>query len=85
MMETRPLRALDQATMEKLFESTDAAGLSREALRVALVRDGSGDVRRVRPGLYEITLPEHDDLAPFFARMTELIRAADEDAEATPT
>jgi hypothetical protein len=84
MMETRPLRALDQATMEKLFESTDAAGLSREALRVALVRDGSGEVRRVRPGLYEITLPEHDDLAPFFARMPELVRAADEDAEAMP-
>lgn len=84
MMETRPLRALDQATMEKLFESTDAVGLSRESLRVALVRDGSGEVRRVRPALYEITLPEHDDLGPFFARMPELIRAADEDAEAEP-
>jgi hypothetical protein len=79
-VETRPLRALDQATMEQLFASTDALGVSRESLRVALVRAGDGEVRRVRNGLYEITLPEGDDLAGFFARMPELLRAADEEA-----
>jgi hypothetical protein len=79
-LDTNRLRPLDQATMNLLYEATDALGLSREALRVALLRVGEGEVRRVRPGLYEITLPEQDDLAPFFSRLAGLLRAADEDA-----
>lgn len=79
-VETQPLRALDQGAMDRLFEATDALGLSREALRVALIRVGDGEVRRVRPGLYEITLPQQDDLAPFLERLPERLRAADEEA-----
>ncbi len=78
--ETQPLRALDQAAMDLLFEATDALGVSREALRVALIRAGDGEVRRVRPGLYEVTLPQQDDLAPFLGRLERLLRAADEEA-----
>lgn len=78
--ETQPLRALDQPAMDQLFEVTDALELSRESLRVALIRAGDGEVRRVRPGLYEITLPQQDDLAPFFGRLRALLRAADEEA-----
>jgi len=83
-METQPLRALDQATMEKLFAVTDDMGLSREALRVSLVRAGEGEVRRVRVGLYELTLPEGDDLSTFFERLPELLRAADRAAAGMP-
>lgn len=79
--ETQPLRALDQAAMNQLLEATDALGLSREAVRVALIRAGEGEVRRVRPGLYEITLPQQDDLAPFLGRLATLLAAAD--AEST--
>ncbi len=82
-METRPLRTLDQASMNRLFEVTDDLGLSREALRVALLRSGEGEVRRVRAGLYEITLPEHDDVAPFLAKLAELIARADSETEST--
>jgi len=78
--ETQPLRALDQAAMNELFAATDALGISREALRVALIRAGDGEVRRVRPGLYEVTLPQRDDLAPFLGRIGALIAAADEEA-----
>lgn len=78
--ETQPLRSLDQGAMNELFAATDALGISREALRVALIRVGEGEVRRVRPGLYEVTLPQQDDLAPFLARIERLLAAADEEA-----
>lgn len=78
--ETQPLRALDQAAMNQLFAATDALGVSREALRVALIRVGDGEVRRVRPGLYEVTLPQQDDLAPFLGRLERLLAAADEES-----
>jgi len=63
-VETQPLRALDQAAMDQLFATTDALEISREALRVALIRVGDGEVRRVRP----------------LGRLAELLRVADEEA-----
>jgi hypothetical protein len=76
IVETQPLRALDQEAMNRLFAVTDDLGMSRESLRVALVRAGAGEVRKVRFGLYEVTLPD-GDLAPFLGRFVELRDRAD--------
>jgi hypothetical protein len=71
-----PLQALDQEAMNRLFAVTDDLGISRESLRVALVRCGSGEVRKVRLGLYEVTLPA-GELADFLSRFVELQARAD--------
>jgi hypothetical protein len=71
-----PLQALDQETMNRLFAVTDELDISRESLRVALVRCGAGEVRKVRLGLYEVTLPA-GDLAGFLSRFAELMQRAD--------
>lgn len=71
------MRILDQATMGRVFDVTDALGLSREALTVPLAFAGEGEVRRLPSGRYEITLPDADDLGPFLAALPERLRAID--------
>lgn len=74
---TQPLRLVDQRTMARVFEVTDARGLSREAIRVPLVGDGEGRVRRLPEGVWEIVVPAAGPLEPFLVRL-----AADLDAAA---
>jgi hypothetical protein len=69
------VRILDQATIQRVFEVTDALGLSREAITVPLLLEGDGAVRRLPSGRCEITLPDADDLGPFLAALPERLRA----------
>lgn len=62
---TRPLRLVDQRTMLRIFEVTDTAGVSREALRVQLLCEGDGWIRRLEGGTWEIVVPEQGELGPF--------------------
>jgi len=62
---TRPLRLVDQRTMEKIFAVTDAAGIDREKLRVPLAGEDDGRVHRTPDGEWEIVVPAGGDLAPF--------------------
>ena len=66
---TQPLRVVDQATMNRIFEIVDAHWVSREAIRVPLAGQGAGWVRQLPDGVWEIVLPESGDLEPFFARL----------------
>ncbi len=68
------MRVVDQQVMNQLFEVTDELPLSREAVTVPLLMEGEGKVTRRRDGKLEITLPDADDLAPFLARLPELLR-----------
>jgi hypothetical protein len=69
------VRILDQATMHRVFDVTDALELSREAITVPLAPAGDGAVRRLASGRYEITLPDAEDLGPFLAALPERLRA----------
>jgi hypothetical protein len=74
---TRPLRLVDQPTMTRIFEVTDARGLSREAIRVPMAGDGDGRIRRLANGVWEIVVPAAGPLEPFLARLgAELDRSA---------
>ena len=60
--------------MNQLFEVTDALELSREAIQVPLVLEGEGQIRRLKSGRIEITLPDTDDLGPFLASLPDRLR-----------
>lgn len=66
---TQPLRLVDQRTMERIFAVTDAAGISREAIRVPLAGEGDGRVHRARDGSWEIVVPASGPLTPFLERL----------------
>lgn len=66
---TRPLRLVDATIMARIFEVTDARGLSREAVRVPLAGDGDGRIRRLENGVWEIVVPAAGPLEPFLARL----------------
>ena len=72
---TRPMRVIDQQTMNLLFEVTDEIPLDREALTVPLLMEGEGRVTRTTKGKIEITLPDTEDLGPFLASLPQRIRA----------
>ncbi len=74
-MKTMPFRILDQATMNRIFELADEAGISREALRVPLAGEGEGRIERTAAGIWEIVLPGQGDLEPFFERLATALRA----------
>ncbi|KAB2958373.1 MAG: hypothetical protein F9K18_12215 [Thermoanaerobaculia bacterium] len=73
---TQPLRLVDQRTMTRVFEVTDARGISREAIRVPLVGDGDGSVRGLPGGVWEIVVPAAGPLEPFLARLAAALDGA---------
>jgi hypothetical protein len=66
---TRPLRIVDQKTMQRIFDITDAQGISREELKVPLAGEGDGRIDRLADGTWEIVVPAGGDLEPFFERL----------------
>lgn len=68
------MRVLTPQIMNQVFEVTDALELSREAIQVPLVLEGEGQVRRLKNGKIEITLPDTDDLGPFLAALPDRLR-----------
>ena len=70
---TRPLRIVDQRTMERIFAVTDARGVSREAIRVPLVGEGEGRVHRLPDGTWEIVVPAAGPLDPFVDDLDRLL------------
>ncbi|HET9225877.1 MAG TPA: hypothetical protein VFR31_04380 [Thermoanaerobaculia bacterium] len=68
------MRVLTPQIMNQVFEVTDALELSREAIQVPLVLEGEGQVRRLKNGKVEITLPDTDDLGPFLSSLPERLR-----------
>lgn len=69
------MRIVDQQVMNRLFATTDALGLEREAISVPLAMEGEGRVAATARGKIEIALPDADDLAPFLAGLEERLRA----------
>lgn len=68
------MRVLTPDIMNQLFDVTDPLELSREAIQVPLLLEGEGQVRRLKNGKIEITLPDTDDLGPFLASLPERLR-----------
>jgi hypothetical protein len=68
---TRPLRLIDQRTMERIFAVTDACGISREEIRVPLAGEGDGRIHRLPDGIWEIVVPARGELEPFLVRLAE--------------
>jgi hypothetical protein len=67
--ETRPIRLLDPKTMGRILALADAAGVSREALRVQLVGDGEGRIELDGAGVWQVVLPGSGDLEAFLTRL----------------
>ena len=57
------------ADMRAIFNVTDAFGLDREAVSVALEKSDPGSVTRAANGTLEITVPLTQPLAAFVERM----------------
>lgn len=70
--------------MQQVFDITDAMPMSREALRIPLAMQGDGTVTKRVDGLFEVTLPDIDDLAPFLETLPDKLRALGV-VEAPPT
>ena len=68
------MRVLTPEIMNQVFEVTDPLELSREAIQVPLLLEGTGKVRRLKNGRIEITLPDTDNLEPFLASLPERLR-----------
>ena len=68
------MRVLTPDIMNQVFEVTDPLELSREAIQVPLLLEGTGKVRRLKNGRIEITLPDTDNLEPFLASLPERLR-----------
>jgi hypothetical protein len=68
------MRVLTPEIMNQVFEVTDPLELSREAIQVPLLLEGTGKVRRLKNGRIEITLPDTDNLGPFLASLPERLR-----------
>ncbi|MFN7940512.1 MAG: hypothetical protein U0X73_02865 [Thermoanaerobaculia bacterium] len=66
---TRPVRIVNTETMAKIFEITDAVGVSRENVRVPLVGEGEGRVSRLPDGRWEIVVPATGPLSAFLAEL----------------
>lgn len=60
--------------IERIFEVTDALGISREALAIPLGPRPGGRVRRMPGGKLEIVV-DAEDFDGFLARLPELIAA----------
>ncbi len=69
------MKILTQELMNRVFDVTDELDLDREKVTVPLLPAGDGGVRRLANGKLEITLPDADDLEPFFAGLAERLRA----------
>lgn len=54
------MKPIGMREMNRVFSVTDELELSREALQVALLPEGEGDVRRLPSGKIEVVLPEGD-------------------------
>jgi hypothetical protein len=72
-METMPFRILDPTLMGRILDLADAAGVSREAVRVPLVGDGEGRIARDANGIWEIVLPATGDLEEFLGRVASAL------------
>ena len=57
------------ADMRAIFNVTDAFGLDREAVSVALEKSDPGSVTRASDGTLEITVPLTQPLAAFVERL----------------
>lgn len=68
-----PFRIVDPETMKKILAVVDAAGVSREAIRVPLVGEGDGRIERDAKGVWEIVLPAAGDLEPFLERVANAL------------
>lgn len=75
-METRPIRILDPATMNRILELADSTGVHREAVRVPLAGEGDGRIELGADGVWEIVLPGAGDLEAFLARLGVAFAAA---------
>jgi hypothetical protein len=60
--------------IERIFEVTDALGISREALAIPLRPRPGGHVRKLPSGRIEIVV-DADDLEGFLARLPSLVSA----------
>lgn len=72
-MKTMPFRILDPETMGRILAVADAAGVSREAIRVPLVGEGEGKIERDPKGVWEIVLPATGDLDAFLERVANAL------------
>jgi hypothetical protein len=81
-METVRFRVLDQSTVDRVLELADAAGISREAIRVPLTGEGGGRIERRAGGAWWIVLPSTGRLEPFLERVAAAFRG--EPLEADP-
>jgi hypothetical protein len=70
---TRPLRIVDQRTMEKIFALTDARGISREAIRAPLAGEGEGRIHLLPDGSWEIVVPATGELEPFLDGLARML------------
>ncbi len=83
-METVRFRVLDQSTVDRVLALADAAGISREAIRVPLTGEGGGRIERRDDGAWWIVLPSTGRLEPFLERVAAAFRGEpfDEDSPA---
>jgi len=72
---TQPVRFVDQKAMESIFAVVDAAGLSREAIRVPLVGAGPGHFEKGADGVWTIVIPARGSLDGFLVRLREALAA----------
>jgi hypothetical protein len=72
-MKTMPFRILDPEMMGRILAIADAAGVSREAIRVPLVGEGEGRIERGAQGIWEIVLPATGDLDAFLERVANAL------------
>jgi hypothetical protein len=72
-MKTMPFRILDPETMGRILAVADAAGVSREAIRVPLVGEGEGKIERDPKGVWEIVLPATGDLDALLERVANAL------------
>lgn len=70
------MRVIDQNVMNRLFDVIDEISLDREAIQVPLAMEGEGRVRALGDGRFEITLPDSDDLEPFFQTLPRRLEEA---------
>ena len=67
------IKPIGMAEMSKIFEVTDAVGLSRESIVVPLAPAGVGSVRRLPDGRVLIQLPETTPLDEWLASLHEAL------------
>ena len=65
------LRPVSMADMTRIFEVTDALGISRESITVPLAPAGEGDIERLASGKVQITVPRDLPLDTWLPRLRE--------------